>query len=117
MALCLMFLGALLVWAALHPFTTYPVSLVVLRLFSIGRRRVLRESLVERIAPKPSDIAICMCAYNEERVIVAKLENLLALKRTYPGLEIYVYVDGASDRTPELVRSYEGEVNVVVSCE
>lgn len=116
MALCLMFLGALLVWAALHPFTTYPVSLVLFRLLSIGRRLRVRESLISG-APKPGDVAICMCAYNEERVIVSKLENLLALKRMYPGLELYVYVDGASDRTPELVQSYESEVHVVVSRE
>ncbi|HET6340387.1 MAG TPA: hypothetical protein VFG30_44565, partial [Polyangiales bacterium] len=81
MALCLMLSGALLVWAALHPFTTYPVSLVFLRLLSIGTRTRTRTrnpqasehagSLEsgggesgehETNALRPRDVAICMCA-------------------------------------------------------
>jgi cellulose synthase/poly-beta-1,6-N-acetylglucosamine synthase-like glycosyltransferase len=108
MALCLMLSGALLVWAALHPFTTYPVSLVLLRLLSIGRVRKQRNDSEPLEVLSPRDIAICMCAYDEEKVIVAKLENLLTLKRAYEGLEILVYVDGATDRTAELARAYEG---------
>lgn len=123
MALCLMLSGALLVWAALHPFTTYPVSLVFLRMLSIGASEKRKskqgelESASNAEAPRARDVAICMCAYNEEKVIVAKIENLLALKRMYPGLEIYVYVDGASDRTAELASAYEHDVTLVVGRE
>jgi cellulose synthase/poly-beta-1,6-N-acetylglucosamine synthase-like glycosyltransferase len=128
----LMSSGALLVWAALHPFTTYPLSLVLLRLLSIARDRVSRRQRFQRDASigareagsdmphellSPRDIAICMCAYNEEQVIVAKLENLLALKRMYEGIEIFVYVDGASDRTAELASAYEGDIRLVVGRE
>ena len=134
MALCLMLSGALLVWAALHPFTTYPVSLVFLRLLSIGTRTRTRNPQAsehagslesgggesgehETNALRPRDVAICMCAYNEEKVIEAKIENLLALKRMYPGLEIYVYVDGASDRTAELASAYEHKITLVIGRE
>jgi cellulose synthase/poly-beta-1,6-N-acetylglucosamine synthase-like glycosyltransferase len=114
MALYLMLFGALLVWAALHPFTTYPLSLFALRTLRIGHRPKQRDSSV---VLTPSDIAICMCAYNEEKVIEAKLQNLLRLRRAHPGLEIYLYVDGASDRTPELAKSHEPEIHLVVGRE
>jgi cellulose synthase/poly-beta-1,6-N-acetylglucosamine synthase-like glycosyltransferase len=122
MALCLMLSGALLVWGALHPFSTYPVSLVLLRMLSISTRVRTRSANEGRAAanvkaPTSRDVAICMCAYNEERVIESKLENLLALKRMYEGLEVYVYVDGASDRTAELARAYEHDITLVVGRE
>jgi cellulose synthase/poly-beta-1,6-N-acetylglucosamine synthase-like glycosyltransferase len=110
MALFLMLAGLALIWAAVHPFTTYPLSLVLLRSL-LGKRRPLLEPSTQLT---PADIAICMSAYNEERVIAAKIENLLALKRTYPGLEVFVYVDGASDRTAEMLRAHESELRLVV---
>ena len=114
MALFLMLLGVVSLWIALHPFTTYPLSLLLLRRLSAGTKRGWNESNAE---VTPADIAICMCAYNEERVIEAKAENLLHLKRAYPGLEIFVYVDGSSDRTAELLQAYEAEIHVVVGSE
>ena len=58
-----------------------------------------------------------MCAYNEERVIEAKMTNLLGLKRENPGLEILVYVDAATDGTAELLRAYGDEIRLVVGAE
>jgi cellulose synthase/poly-beta-1,6-N-acetylglucosamine synthase-like glycosyltransferase len=58
-----------------------------------------------------------MCAYNEERVIEAKMTNLLGLKRENPGVEILVYVDAATDRTAELLRAYGDEIRLVVGAE
>ena len=50
--------------------------------------------------------AICVCAYNEDRVIERKVKNLLALRQLEPGLEILIYVDAATDKTPEMLRRY-----------
>ncbi len=113
MALSFLLLGALLLIGALHPFITYPVSLLVLR-------RWLYSPLPKEVGesgPAPSDMAICMCAYNEEKVIDAKMANLLELKRAYPGLEVFIYVDCASDRTAELLRRYEDQIFLHVSPE
>ncbi len=112
MGLGLILLGVLCIGIALHPFTTYPISLWLLRRF-----RFVPVSKEPASAEAAADLAICMCAYNEERVIDAKMANLLALKRKYPGLEILVYVDAATDRTAEKLRAYEHEIRLHVASE
>ena len=99
-----------LVAAGLHPFTTYPLSLALL---ARARPRPLRNA---RAAPARR-VALCVCAYNEERVIRAKAENMVSLRRAIPGLELLVYVDAASDRTAEILREFESDITVIVSPE
>jgi cellulose synthase/poly-beta-1,6-N-acetylglucosamine synthase-like glycosyltransferase len=85
---------------AMHPFTTYPWSLIVLQALkpiAHGRRAAPAQSL---------DFAVCVCAYNEERVIERKIDNLLALRQRYPDLQILVYVDAATDRTAEILQRH-----------
>ncbi|HEY2736011.1 MAG TPA: glycosyltransferase, partial [Polyangiales bacterium] len=114
MALCLLACGAICLLVALHPFTTYPLSLLILRRLK-GRPNRAVTALTD--ADDSADLAICMCAYNEERMIEAKIENLLELQRANPKLEILVYVDGATDRTPELLRQYDDRIHLHVSKE
>ena len=94
---------------AVHPFTTYPASLLVLR--ALTRRRPAR---VEHGGALPS-FAICVPAYNEEDSIVAKAENMLALQRTVPACELLIYVDAATDRTVERLAPYRDRITVVVA--
>src|ERR1700755_3462896 len=112
MGLSFLILGVVCVLAALHPFSTYPASLWFVRRWF---HRPLPDS--DEGGPTPADVAICMCAYNEERVIDEKIANLLALKQKYPGLEVYVYVDAASDGTAEKLREHADEINLHVSVE
>lgn len=107
----LMVLAVLCAWATLHPFTTYPLSLRLL-----ARLRPRRPAAVSDVTPEP-DLAILMCAYNEERVIEGKIANLRLLKELYPGIEVYVYVDASSDRTAELLRPHQDFIRLVVSSE
>jgi cellulose synthase/poly-beta-1,6-N-acetylglucosamine synthase-like glycosyltransferase len=58
---------------------------------------------------------VCVCAYNEERVIARKVENLLALRAQEPDLEILIYVDGADDRTADILREYGTAIDLHVS--
>lgn len=98
---------------AAHPFVTYPLSLLLLarvRPRAAGRSRA--EPAQQAGEPR---FSICMCAYNEERVIEQKLGNLLALKEQEPGLEILVYVDAASDRTAHLLRAYASHIHLHVN--
>lgn len=107
MIVALLLAGALAFVLALHPFVTYPLSLVVLaRLRPVPIRPVP--------GTRAGRVALCVCAYNEERVIGAKIENMLALRRAVPGLEILVYVDAASDRTAEIARAYGAQIRLVV---
>ncbi|MFL6620840.1 MAG: glycosyltransferase [Povalibacter sp.] len=104
--------GTLALLLAMHPFVTYPLSLMALR--AIGRRSESGQALA---AATPLRFAVCMCAYNEERVIGQKMRNLLELREREPGLQILVYVDASSDRTAELLREYESVIDLHVSSE
>ncbi len=102
-------LGAGLLLLAAHPFTTYPLSLQALAR--------LRPRPLHPAAMVPHTAALCVCAYNEEKVIRAKAENMLALREASPGLELLIYVDAAGDRTADILREYAGRIQVVVSAE
>jgi cellulose synthase/poly-beta-1,6-N-acetylglucosamine synthase-like glycosyltransferase len=110
MSLLLFTLSLLFLGLALHPFVTYPLSLRLLR----GR---FARPLQPVAAGKPLTYAICVCAYNEANVIAAKAENLMALKRAIPGLEIFIYVDAASDGTAEILKEWAQEFTLHVSPE
>jgi cellulose synthase/poly-beta-1,6-N-acetylglucosamine synthase-like glycosyltransferase len=112
MSVLLFALSALALWAALHPFTTYPLSLVLLK-----RMRAPKTSVSHDQCAVPRSFAVCMCAYNEERVIAAKIENLLALRVREPGLQILVYVDGATDGTAQILQRYADRIDLYVSPE
>ncbi len=109
LALCILTLICLAL--ALHPFTTYPISL---RLLARLRPRPLQPG--HGPAHDPT-VAMCVCAYNEEGVIAARVDNMLALRRRTPHLEILVYVDAATDRTVEILRRYGEAIRVVVGAE
>ena len=106
LALAILFLGL-----AAHPFVFYPASLRM-----ITRRRSSELELVPD-EPSPRRFALCVCAYNEAACIERKVENMLELRRAVGELDILVYVDGASDRTAELLRPYEDRITLVVSPE
>ncbi len=71
-------------------------------------------ALLARLWPRPhqSDeslrptVSLIIAAYNEERVIEAKIRNSLALDYPAERLQIIVVSDGSSDATPEIVRRY-----------
>ncbi len=104
----LLLAAVLLLLLAAHPFTTYPLSL---RLIARRHARPVRAGV------PPARVAVCVCAYNEERVIGARVENLLALRAGRPDLDILVYVDAASDGTAQVLQQYADRIRLVVSPE
>lgn len=98
---------------AAHPFVSYPLSLLLLKRSSEARS----EARLSDRPEAPLTFTICMCAYNEENVIVSKAHNLLALKARNPSLEILVYVDAASDSTAEKLRAFSRDIDVHVGSE
>ena len=106
-ALLLGVVGTVLTLLAVHPFTTYPLSLRLLA------RRFARP--VHMGQGSPASVALCVCAYNEESVIEAKLENMLSMRRAVPRLEILVYVDAATDGTAALLTPYQGQITLVAA--
>lgn len=112
MTTLLLTLAAISLMLALHPFVTYPLSLMLLR-----RLRPAHGPIQSARQDASQRFAICMCAYNEEAVIEEKICNLLALRRYEPDLEILVYVDAASDRTAEILQRYARDIHLYVSAE
>ncbi|HUJ52598.1 MAG TPA: glycosyltransferase family 2 protein [Steroidobacteraceae bacterium] len=89
----------------LYLYALYPL---VVRLLAIGR-----EAPRPRADTQPS-VTIIVTAYNEERCIRAKLDNLLALHYPAELLDIVVASDGSSDRTEELAAAHApGRVSVL----
>jgi cellulose synthase/poly-beta-1,6-N-acetylglucosamine synthase-like glycosyltransferase len=88
----------LCVVAMFHTYVTYPLSLCFFR-----RRFAVPPRMPAEAWPH---VSILIPAYNEERVIGAKIENLLALDYEPGKMEILVGSDGSTDRTDEIVRSY-----------
>ena len=90
---------------SVHPFVTYPLSLLPFR-----RRRP--KTAMPEVLPS---FAICVCAYNEEATIAEKARNMIAVADTTHDCELFVYVDGASDRTAERLAPFSDRITVVVS--
>ncbi|HZF15736.1 MAG TPA: glycosyltransferase family 2 protein [Steroidobacteraceae bacterium] len=109
MTLALLVIASLCLLLAAHPFVTYPCSLILLRAV-----REWRPASAGRVEPQPT-FAICMCAYNEEAVIEAKLRNLLALRQRHPQLQLLVYVDASTDATAAILERHRGQIELHVS--
>ena len=108
LALSLLFLGL-----AAHPFVFYPISLR----FVTRARQARTEPGFTPPPSAPHRFAVCVCAYNEASCIERKVENMLELRAAVGELDILVYVDGASDRTAELLQPYADRITLVVSPE
>ncbi len=102
---------------AIHPFTTYPLSLHVVRFLRRFSHPCKKVPYGKPADPARRAFAICMCAYNEEKVIERKMRNLLALREREPGTEILVYVDAATDNTARLIEPYADRIRLHVSNE
>jgi cellulose synthase/poly-beta-1,6-N-acetylglucosamine synthase-like glycosyltransferase len=84
--------------AMLHTYLLYPLTLRFFR-----RRYVAPAGFKEGAWPT---IALLIPAYNEERVIGEKVANALALDYEPGKFEILIGSDGSTDRTNEIVASF-----------
>jgi cellulose synthase/poly-beta-1,6-N-acetylglucosamine synthase-like glycosyltransferase len=99
----------------LHPYTTYPLSLVGLRLLGFPRSRQQSSATGEFPPGELPQVCVLVVAYNEQGEIGARIENLL--EHDYPAerMDVCVVSDGSSDRTDEIVLSYGDRVRLVRS--
>lgn len=83
---------------AIHPYTTYPLSLALLG-------KLKRPPPVARVAA-PQSYAIACCVYNERSVIAEKIANMEAVRSRLPSCQILFHSDCSSDGTNEILRRH-----------
>ena len=86
------------VFLILYVYAGYPLLLVLIK-------KMRGEKPVRRAGIEP-EVTLIISAYNEEHVIVKKLDNSLALDYPRDKLEIMVISDCSSDGTDRVVESY-----------
>jgi cellulose synthase/poly-beta-1,6-N-acetylglucosamine synthase-like glycosyltransferase len=101
-ALPIAVLATVLAVLGLHPFVTYPLSLLALRAWR-GERRAPAGPAPSRHEQAAPSVAIVFCAYNEERPLPAKLASIEVLMARHPELGVHVYSDCSSDRTDAIL--------------
>ncbi|HQT91897.1 MAG TPA: glycosyltransferase, partial [Candidatus Kryptobacter bacterium] len=88
-----------LFWVAvilvLHSYVVYPLSLVLLSMFR------KRYSFVDKNDVMSRKISLLVSAFNEDKTIRERVEGFLSID--YPLFEVIIGVDGATDRTTEIL--------------
>ena len=98
--------------APIYSYAGYPLVLLMIgstaQLLRDLRHVVRKHERRARPGPLPS-IAVVIAAYNEERFLAARIENLLALGYPPELLSIHIGSDGSTDRTNDILRRYQSE--------
>lgn len=89
-----------------HSYLFYPLTLRLLP------GRPVRSS-DGRVAPPTA--TLLFSAFNEERSLPAKIENLAAIKALHPDLEIIAYSDCSTDRTNALLAARADLLELIVA--
>ena len=102
------FIFWLCIGGILHTYLFYPLLL----------------NLIDRWKKKPDPVAkswgelpflsVLLSAYNEEAVLVAKLENMVALDYPPDKIQFLIGSDGSSDKTNEILASFSDKTNFQV---
>lgn len=92
---------AVCVLLVLHPYVTYPLSLMVVR--------NLRPKPLNPTRMQPTRFAVVCCVYNERSVIEQKIENMRAVRDALGDCQLLIHSDASSDGTNDVLRSVEGE--------
>ncbi len=86
-------------FAIFYAMIGYPITLVILE-------KVLNRKNKKDLSYKPS-VSVIISAYNEEKVIERKLNNIL--ESTFPNYEVIVANDASSDMTVPIVERFIAE--------
>lgn len=89
----------------LHPYITYPLSLLL-----VPRRPVQPSDKA-----RPLSAAIFFCAFNEERSLPDKIANLEAIRTAWPDIAIYAYDDASTDGTNALLAARGDLITLVTA--
>lgn len=90
-----------LLFVVFFSYAGYPLALFFFSLFF--KSKVKKD---ENFLP---EVSLLIAAYNEEESIALKIKNSLELDYPKDKLEIVVVSDGSTDRTDEIVKSFEAQ--------
>lgn len=102
MAQAIFFISATLL---LYNYLLYPVGIILLARLR-GGKAANGKDIVNSALPS---VTLIIAAYNEERVIEAKIRN--SLESDYPRKHLHILVvsDGSTDATPQIVQRFQDE--------
>lgn len=86
-----------------HAYIIYPFSLRIFTLFK-------RKPISNKLSSLPT-VSIIISAYNEEKVIAKRIENIKSLEYDFNRVELIVGSDCSSDRTNEILTEKSQELN------
>lgn len=86
----------------IYPYIIYPMILNFLS----------NEPLTKK-TKKPTSASLLFCAFNEERSLPDKINNLYRLKELYPFLEILAYDDDSDDQTRSILKKHSEIITVI----
>jgi len=86
----------------IYPLVIYPISLLMIDKFYEDEKFIIDYDF-------NPEVSFIITAYNEDKVIESKLNNVLELDYPKEKLEIIVASDGSSDKTNELVNKFVEE--------
>ena len=97
---------AVCVVLTLHPFTTYPLSLMLVRRFSHPKRKVGKE---------PESFAVVCCMLNERSVVDAKIRNMHEIAKRLEPCQLLLHSDGSTDGTNDVLLANKDTITVSIS--
>ncbi len=88
-----------LLFLPFHAYLVYPLTMAI-----ISRHWKNEKSTLSNAVPS---VSIIISAYNEEKVMRARILNIASLDFNFDKLEVLVGSDGSKDRTNEILRELE----------
>jgi biofilm PGA synthesis N-glycosyltransferase PgaC len=86
-----------------YNYLLYPIAMILLARWRRPAPELIASAPAYRQLPS---VALIIAAYNEERVIEAKIRNSLELDYPNEQLRVLVVSDGSTDSTPDIVNRY-----------
>jgi biofilm PGA synthesis N-glycosyltransferase PgaC len=91
------------IYLLIHSYLTYPFTLILISLFKKKLTLSTSESL--------PTVSILISAYNEEKVIAQRVENIKNLNYDFSKLELLIGSDCSTDKTVEILNDLSKEFN------
>ena len=95
-------------WASfflvVYTYALYPAILFILS--SLSGKRTGKAVGNTHVSPEHPSVSMVVAAYNEEKVIEAKLRNCMEIDYPADRIEFLIGSDGSTDRTNEIVSSF-----------